>query len=84
MSGQISSAAAARADMPASRGLADRDFLVVFAFIALAVAELVLVLVLPDINYGSGDGKAAQGHAGVCPAIPHHQFSIHLQAWARE
>jgi hypothetical protein len=60
VSGQISSAATAHADMPASRGLADRDFLVVFAFIALAVAELMLVLALPGINYGSGDGKAAQ------------------------
>jgi hypothetical protein len=46
--------------MPASRGLADRDFLVVFAFIALVVAEVVLVLALPSINYSSGDGKAAQ------------------------
>jgi hypothetical protein len=46
--------------MPASRGLADRDFLVVLAFIALVVAELVLVLALPGINYSSGDGKAAQ------------------------
>jgi hypothetical protein len=46
--------------MPASRGLADRDFLVVFAFIALVVAEVVLVLALPNINYSSGDGKAAQ------------------------
>ena len=46
--------------MPASRGLADRDFLVVFAFIALVVAEVVLVLALPGINYSSGDGKAAQ------------------------
>src|SRR5689334_15695782 len=60
VSGQISSAATARADMPASRGLADRDFLVVFAFIALVVAEVVLVLALPSINYSSGDGKAAQ------------------------
>jgi hypothetical protein len=46
--------------MPASRGFADRDFLVVLAFIALVVAELVLVLALPGINYSSGDGKAAQ------------------------
>src|SRR5262245_11068758 len=46
--------------MPASRGLADRDFLVVFAFIALAVAELVLVVTIPGTNYGSADGKAAQ------------------------
>jgi hypothetical protein len=44
--------------MPASRGLADRDFLVVFAFIALVVAEVVLVLALPSINYSSGDGTA--------------------------
>jgi hypothetical protein len=60
VSGQKSSAATAHADMPASRGLADRDFLVVFAFIALVVAEVVLVLALPSINYSSGDGKAAQ------------------------
>jgi hypothetical protein len=60
VSGRIFSAAVARADMPASRGLADHDYLIVFAFIALVVAELVLVLALPGINYSSGDGKAAQ------------------------
>jgi hypothetical protein len=35
--------------------------LVVFAFVALAVAEVVLVLMMPGINYAGADGKAAQG-----------------------
>jgi hypothetical protein len=58
-SGDVSSAApAASADLPA---LCSRSFLlVVFAFIALAVAEVVLVLMMPGINYAGADGKAAQ------------------------
>ncbi|TMJ91158.1 MAG: hypothetical protein E6G76_03720, partial [Alphaproteobacteria bacterium] len=55
----VSSAApAASADLPAqcSRSVP----LVVFAFIALAVAEVVLVLMMPGINYAGADGKAAQ------------------------
>jgi hypothetical protein len=47
--------------MPAWHSPAYRGFLlVVFAFIALAVAELVLVVTLPGTNYGGADGKAAQ------------------------
>src|ERR1700741_4101114 len=61
MSGRMISPAASSADKPASRGLADRGFLlVVFGFTALAVAELALVLTMPAINYGGADGKAAQ------------------------
>jgi len=61
MSGRTISPAASSADKPASRGLADRGFLlVVFAFTALVVAELALVLTMPAINYGGADGKAAQ------------------------
>ena len=32
----------------------------VFAFIALAIADVVLVLMMPGINYAGADGKAAQ------------------------
>ena len=61
MSGRMISPAASSTDKPASRGLADRGFLlVVFAFTALAVAELALVFMMPAINYGGADGKAAQ------------------------
>src|SRR5437588_11399158 len=58
-SGDVSSAApAASADLP---GPCSRSFLlVVFAFIALAVAEVVLVLMMPGINCAGADGKAAQ------------------------
>jgi hypothetical protein len=58
-SADVSSAAlAASADLPAQ---CSRSFpLVVFAFIALAVAEVVLVLMMPGINYAGADGKAAQ------------------------
>jgi hypothetical protein len=57
--GDASSAApAASADVPAQRS---RSFLlVVFAFVALAVAEVVLVRMMPGINYAGADGKAAQ------------------------
>jgi hypothetical protein len=58
-SADVSSAAlAASTDLPAqcSRGFP----LVLFAFIALAVAEVVLVLMMPGINYAGADGKAAQ------------------------
>ena len=41
-----------------SAGGCSRSFLlVVFAFIALAVAEVVLVLMMPGINYAGADGK---------------------------
>jgi hypothetical protein len=61
MSGRTISPAASSADKPTSRGRADRGFLlVVFAFTALVVAELTLVLTMPAINYGGADGKAAQ------------------------
>jgi hypothetical protein len=58
-SGDISSAVpAASAHLPA---LCSRGFLlVVFAFIALAIADVVLVLMMPGINYAGADGKAAQ------------------------
>jgi hypothetical protein len=58
-SGQVSSAGpAGSTDLPApcSRGF----LLVVFAFIALAVAEVVLVLMTPGLYYAGPDGKAAQ------------------------
>jgi hypothetical protein len=41
---------------PSSRGF----LLVVFAFIALAVAEVVLVFMTPGLDYAGPDGKAAQ------------------------
>jgi len=34
--------------------------LVVFAFAALAIAEVVLVVMMPGVNYAGADGKAAQ------------------------
>ena len=74
VSRQISSATAAHTNIPTSRGLADRDF-VVFAFIALAAAELVLVLALPGINYSSGDGKAAQAEIPATLEFPGHSTS---------
>jgi hypothetical protein len=53
--------AAASADLPApwtpSHG---RFLLILFAFAALAVAELVLMLMMPGINYAGADGKAAE------------------------
>src|SRR4051812_29629038 len=58
VSGDVSSAGpAASADLSAPCG---RGFLVVLAFIALAVAEVVLVLMMPGVNYAGADGKAAQ------------------------
>jgi hypothetical protein len=59
VAGDVSSAGpAGSADIPApsSRGF----LLVVFAFIALAVAEVVLVLTTPGLHYAGPDGKAAQ------------------------
>jgi hypothetical protein len=54
----FSAVPAVSADLPAQ---CSQSFpLVVFAFIALAVAEVVLVLMMPGINYAGADGKAAQ------------------------
>src|SRR5262249_15608919 len=61
VSDRMSICAARRAAMPKSRGPAYRGlFLVVFAFIALLGAELVLVTTIPGTNYDGADGKAAQ------------------------
>src|SRR5262249_35236478 len=47
--------------MAESRNWAQRGVaLVVFGFIALVGAELVLVVTIPGTNYGGADGKAAQ------------------------
>jgi hypothetical protein len=61
MSAKLSSAAAARADLPGPWMPAhDRFLLILFAFAALAAAELVLMLMMPGVNYAGADGKAAQ------------------------
>ena len=49
-------AASAALPAPCSRGF----LLVVFAFIALAVAQVVLELAMPGVYYAGADGKAAQ------------------------
>ncbi len=61
MSAGASPGVAGRADLPEPRRRGYWGFgLVVFALIALAGAELVLVIAIPGTNYGGADGKAAQ------------------------
>ena len=45
--------------MPAPWPPARGRFLILFAFVALAAAEVVLVLMMPGVNYAGADGKAA-------------------------
>jgi hypothetical protein len=61
MMNAVSPVAVKTADVPQSRR---RDYsgivLVIFAFIALVGAELVLIATIPGTNYDGADGKAAQ------------------------
>src|SRR5262245_6661444 len=57
----VSPVAVKTAEVPESRRRGYWGFvLVIFAFIALASAELVLIIVIPGTNYNGADGKAAQ------------------------
>jgi hypothetical protein len=57
----VSPGAAKTADVPQSRRRGYWGIvLVIFGFIALVGAELVLIITIPGVNYGGADGKAAQ------------------------
>ena len=61
MCDRVCAGAAGRADPPESLSRSYWGFaLVAFAFVALVVAELLLVITIPGANYGGADGKAAQ------------------------